>query len=227
MIQEMRRGFCFVMGLLSVVLGLQAQADLSIVNFQIGRGETKTVTIDMANTVDIRAVQVRLTFPENLKLAARPTIVSTRLGTAVDEFGNTIDGNKSLNYKIREDGSCMIVVNANDAVPFSGSEGAIISLTLKAAEDAAIGKTTIGLCDMELVYADGYTYIRPNDKNCEVEVCEQPISVEQLVEDLNGYVDVYGIDGKLCFRRVPVEKLVQTLEKGKYLINGVKVVVAK
>ena len=80
---------------------------------------------------------------------------------------------------------------------------------------------------MELVYADGYTYIRPNDIIYEVEVCVQRISVEQLVEDLNGYVDVYGIDGKLCFRRVPVEKLVHTLEKGKYLINGVKVVVAK
>lgn len=207
------------------VVNTFAQASLSLEDFKVAKGETKVVTIDMNNSVEIRALQVQVMLPSGLELAARPTIVPTRQGLAVDEFGEKINAVKSLNYTLKSDGSCVIVVNASDAIPFSGTEGAVINLPLKVDGDAAVGKKTIYLKNIELVYADGYTYVRPQDEVCEVEVYDMRTCIEQLMKDVSRDVEVYGLDGKIIVRETPVSGLKSLLSRGIYLIDGYKVMI--
>lgn len=152
------------------ILQSHAQATLTISDFEIMPGESKTVTIDMTNSVPIRAFQVQVVFPTGVSMASRPTVVADRQGSYEDEFGELVDCIKTLGYNKLEDGSYMITVNADDAIPFSGTEGAVISFKVKAAADAPLGMASITLQDMELVYEDGVTYVRPESTVCQVKV---------------------------------------------------------
>lgn len=205
----------------------RAQANLSISDFKIAKGEVKNITINMSNHVEIRALQVQVVFPTNIKLAARPTIVKKRQGTMTDEFGDKVNATKTLNYRLKEDGSCVIVVNANDAIPFDGNEGAIINLPIKATDDALTGMHSIKLQNMELVYADGFTYIRPQDESCEVEVYNMNTSIENLMKDKFKNIDVYGTDGKRILSGVSITNIEDVLPRGIYVIDGYKVVIEK
>lgn len=143
---------------------------LILEDFSIMPGETKEVTIDMNNSVEIRALQVQLVLPEGLTLAEGPTLVAERLGSTVDEFGETISATKTLSYNDWGDGNHMIVVNADDGIPFSGSQGAVISLKIKADESATSGNVSITLQDIELVQKDGEACVRPNATVCNVSI---------------------------------------------------------
>lgn len=205
----------------------QAQANLYMADFKIAKGEVKNITIDMKNHVEIRALQVQVKLPAAITLAARPTIVENRQGCTIDEFGDKVNAVKTLNYKLKEDGSCVIVVNANDAIPFAGTEGAVINLPLKVTDEASPGMSSIKLQNMELVYADGYTYIRPQDESCEVEVYNMTTSIEHLTKDKTKMVDVYGVDGKRIVSGISVADIEKVLPRGVYLIDGYKVVIEK
>lgn len=213
--------------LLGSVLGMKAQAKLSIEKFYIIPGETKIVTIDMENSVDIRALQVLVDLPENVRMVARPSIVAKRQGEFLNEFGVKKSAQKTISYKIRDNGDCMIVVNANDAIPFGGSEGAIIELTLKADESATDCREKIELQDMELVYSDGNTYIRPSDYICDVDICRQTTNIKVLSSRVQGYVDVYTLDGLKIKEGILVQDLENVLPQGVYVIEGLKVLIKK
>lgn len=213
--------------LLAGTSAAKAQATLSIRDFQISQGETKTVNIEMTNTVEVRALQVQLVLPANLKLASQPTIVSARQGTAVDGFGEKMEAVKTLSYNQWDDEHLMIVVNANDAVPFSGTEGAVISLSLTASENATLGANVIGLQNMELVFADGCTFVRPEDVSCQVDIREPVTTVEQLSQMVDGPVDVYTIDGAKVKSNVSIKKLEKVLPRGIYVIEGYKIAIDK
>lgn len=206
---------------------LKAQATLVIPDFQISRGETKTVGLEMNNTVEVRAFQVQVVLPKNLKLAAPPTVNPARQGIALDETGQETEATKTLSYNVWEDGSLMIVVNAYDAVPFAGTKGTVINLPLTAAEETFVGATAIELRDMELVFADGRSYVRPEDSSCQVEIREAVTSVSQLKEVCQKPVDVYNLDGAMIKSNVPVNKLERVLPRGVYVIEGYKIVIEK
>lgn len=214
------------LSMLMGTLGMNAQANLSIKDFVIMPGETKQVHIEMNNTVEIRALQVLVVLPEGVRMAARPAIVSKRSGMVLNDSRQFVEATKSMRYKLRDNGSCMIVVNADDAVPFSGTEGAIITLTLKADEDAKDFSGEMGLQDMELVYADGVTSVIPEDAVCKVDVCRGATSIENLMRDKPAAeVDVYDLNGALRKPGVSVNKLLEELNSGIYVIEGIKVYV--
>ncbi len=220
-----------IVGILVILLlgvsRMYAQANLYMEDFKIAKGEVKNITIDMKNHVAIRALQVLVKLPASIKLAARPTIVENRQGSTVDEFGDKVNAVKTLNYKLKEDGSCVIVVNANDAVPFAGNEGAIINLPIKATDDALTGMKSIELQDMELVYANGYTYVRPQDESCKVEIYDMNTSIEHLTKNKSKIVDVYGVDGKRILSGFSIADIERVLPRGIYLIDGYKVAIEK
>lgn len=211
--------------LLAGASSANAQATLSIRDFQINQGEIKTISIDMTNSIEVRAFQVQVILPANVKLASSPTVVHERQGSAVNESGEVIASSKTLSYNQCEDGSLIIVVNANDAVPFSGTEGAVLDLPLVAAENAPIGTATIELQNMELVFADGHTYVRPENNSCHVDIHEKITTIKQLEQIVQGSVDVYSVNGMLVKRNVPIKKLGKRLPRGIYVIEGHKVAV--
>ena len=115
-----------------------------------------------------------------------------RQGNYVDEFGETIDAIKTLNYNKWDDNSYMITVNADDGIPFSGNEGAVVTLKVKAEETAELGLSTIPLQNMELVYANGINYSRPMNTVCMVTIYQLfdivvPISVGGTVKGSGTY----------------------------------------
>ncbi len=167
---NMRKYIWVSLLLFTVMLNVHAQATLSMDNFKIRPGEEKEIALKMTNTVPIRALQVQVALPECLTLAARPAIVTDRQGSYIDDFGEMVSAVKTLNYNKLDDGGYMITVNADDGVPFSGNEGAIITMKVKANEEADLKESTITLQNIELVYEDGETYIRPFQSACIVTV---------------------------------------------------------
>ena len=166
-------------------LWVHAQATLGIDDFSIVQGETKEVLLELDNTVDVRAFQVRLLLPENMTLASQPQIVAERQGGGYDEFGDWAASLKSLSFNRWDDGSYMIAVNSDDGLPFSGTEGGVVSLKITAGWDVLPGKYEIGLKDIELVYADGVNFVRQDD-------CTSYASV------LNGKFELtYLLDGEV------------------------------
>lgn len=209
--------------LLLGTLCANAQATLSIEDFSIMPGETKEVSVNLDNSVEVRAFQVLLKLPEGIKLASRPTIDSSRSGEFIDQFGKKSAAVKSLSYKIRKNGDCMIIVNAEDAVPFSGKEGAVITLTLKADEGAKEASNSIDLVDMEIVYADGVTCHHPADNSVKVDVCNGATDIETVIGRIDKPVDVYNLNGVAVMNNVSAKELLNSLDRGVYVIDGIKV----
>ncbi len=209
--------------LLFGTLCANAQATLSIEDFSIMPGETKEVSVNLDNSVEVRAFQVLLKLPEGIKLASRPTIDSSRSGEFIDQFGKKSAAVKSLSYKIRKNGDCMIIVNAEDAVPFSGKEGAVITLTLKADEGAKEASNSIDLVDMEIVYADGVTCHHPADNSVKVDVCNGATDIETVIGRIDKPVDVYNLNGVAVMNNVSAKELLNSLDRGVYVIDGIKV----
>lgn len=214
-----------VLLLFFTITNVYSQAELCISDQSFRRGETKTVQIEMINSVEICAFQLSVVLPRHMKLASRPLLAQNRIAKIVDEFGNNIQANPSLKYNIDKDGNLIIVVYSTDAVPFAGNEGAIVNLSLMSDGDSPIGTSYIELKNMELVYADGYTSVLPPDRKCKVQIGDGYTSVQELRETVTGAVDVFGTDGVLVVRDVPVESLENTLESGVYLICGRKIMV--
>lgn len=204
-----------------------AQATLSISDFHISRGETKTISIDMTNQMEVRAFQVQVVLPEHLKLAGSPTVSFARQGSYINEQGERVEASKTLNYNIRKDGSLMIVVNAYDAVPFAGTEGAVVNIPLVAEKEAFAGIGNIELRDVELVFADGTTYVRPKDYSCQVQIVNGTTSISQLEQMFRKPVDVYNVEGVLIQSNVEIKNLRGKLQAGVYIIEGYKVAIEK
>ena len=119
-----RRLWMFLLILAGTLL-VDAQETLSIDNFRIARGETKEIAINLNNTSSVRALQVQIILPDGVKMSARPQIVQSRNGSYIDEFGEVVEAVKTLSYNQWNDGSYMVTVNADDGIPFAGTEGAV------------------------------------------------------------------------------------------------------
>ena len=137
-----------IISLLLGVTSVYAQATLKIADFSIKPNETKEISIDMENSVEIRAFQVRVVFPQGITLADVPKLVESRQGGAIDEFGEYVTAQKSLSYNMWSDGSCMLIVNSEDGLPFSGNTGAILTMSIRADESVAGTTGEIKLSDM-------------------------------------------------------------------------------
>ncbi len=142
---RIKRRMCLLLALLAAHLLTYAQATLGISNFSITQGETKEVFVELDNMVDIRALQLRILLPDSIILASRPQLVDGRLGGITDEFGEWMPSSKSLSYNRWDDGSHMIMVNSDDGLPFSGTEGGVISLKVTASEKQKCVLTDAGV----------------------------------------------------------------------------------
>ena len=141
-----------------------SQAELNIKDITICRGQKKNISIEMINTVDIRAFQVS----------------KERVGVYLDEFGDMVQSSVMLNYRMKDDGSMIIVVNSTDATPFLGDKGAIVNLAIAVDEMADVRSDAIEIKDVELVCADGCTYVSPADKVCKMDIRDSVTSAKDL-----------------------------------------------
>ncbi len=202
-----------------------SQTGLSINEMKVCRGQTKNISIEMNNSVEIRALQMRIVLPEQVKLVAQPYVSSNRIGTYTDEFGNQVNSSIMVNYRIKDDGSIIIIVNSADAIPFKGNKGTILNLTTFIDEQAEINTENIEIKDIEMVCADGCTYISPSNCICKIEILDTITSIMELKQIVDDPVNVYTIDGKLLLEKISIERLEKSLKKGTYIIDGVKIII--
>ena len=122
-------------------------ASLSIENFNIRGGQTKTMLIDLNNPSDqITLVQFDMQLPEGLSIATADG------DFAVDIAGRTTQKKHSLECKAVDSGYRFLMYSSSNTV-FSGTSGAIISVTLKAASSFNGGD--IRMEDILLVTPEG------------------------------------------------------------------------
>lgn len=151
----------YLFAFLLFIIGVQSafgQASISIKDFKIMPGETKEIEFELTNTVTVRTFQLHLGLPEGLSVAAQPTLNTDRIGKGDDGLGNLVDAVKTLRYSPV---NSYMTCQSADGIPFSGNEGTIFTLKVKAAEDFSLGYEKIVLDDVELVGADGITMYHP------------------------------------------------------------------
>ena len=192
-------GLIFCMLLIPVVLS--ADNKLTIQPFSIKAGETKDLIVCLENDKDITLVQFDMVVPNGL----------TILVDADDEMqiaiaGRTTTNKHSLDANANEGCYRFLLASMKNSV-LSGTEGAIMTITLVAASEFTGG--TITLKDIVLVSPDE-SAVTPVPVSIEVSttpaaITNTPISNNPTVYDLLG-------------RKVNEER------KGIYLMDGRKVV---
>ena len=159
-----------LLAFLLFMIGVQTmfgQATLSVKEFKIMPGETKEIEFEMTNSVPIRTFQLHLGLPEGLSATAQPKLVEDRIGVGDDGFGNPTPAVKTLRLSPVNG---YITCQSADGIPFSGTEGTVFTLSVKAAEDFELGYVTIVLDDMELVEEDGVTMHHPENAETSVKI---------------------------------------------------------
>ena len=147
---------------LLAALGVKAQSPLALTieDFAIKAGETKTVYVAMQNEgYDVIAIEFKMQLPEGLTLKSKPTLTSERIGSLTDDFGDIVASAKTVNAAKNAAGYWIFsIFSQTDQVPFTGTEGNVIAMRIAADADIVIGETSICLYDIELSTKDAPYY---------------------------------------------------------------------
>lgn len=134
------------------VMGMMAQATLSIGDFEIKPGESKDVSVSMTNSVEITTIQFSLRLPDGLSIEEIYSEDDEEyLKFLLDE--ERMHKTHSLDYGVdveRENIDKVLIFSMKNK-PFSGSEGAIAHFRVKASEEMEAGTYAMELLGMELV----------------------------------------------------------------------------
>ena len=172
-----RKMFMFV-GLLAV-LGIKAQSPLALTieDFDIKAGETKTVYVAMQNEgYDVIAIEFKMQLPNGLSLKSKPTLTSERIGSFTDDFGEVVASGKTVNAAKNAAGYWIFsIFSMTDQAPFVGTEGNVIAMSIAADANIAIGETSIRLYDIELSTKDAPYY--PEEYSNKVTVCKENVTI--------------------------------------------------
>lgn len=150
--------------IVSMLMAMTAQAQsplaLTIEDFEVKAGETKAVSIAMQNTgYDVIAIEFKMQLPEGLTLASEPVLADERIGRYTDKFGSTKASGKTVNYDVSAAGYWIFsIFSMTDQVPFTGTDGIVLTMNIAADAGMAIGETAIRLYDIELSTKDAPYY---------------------------------------------------------------------
>ena len=116
--------------------------EISISDFSLYSGGTKEVSVVMTNTFNYVGFQFDLVLPE---------------GITVDSFSASerIPQGTSLQMAQQTDGSYRFIAYAQNRLPITGNDGAIMTLTLKASESVVPNSYTGYLRDVKMSTVDG------------------------------------------------------------------------
>ena len=129
------------------------------------QGGTVTVPVSMTNEDDITAFQFELQLPE---------------GFSVQDAALTARrSNQTMSYSQLENGNYQFAAFSLNARAFSGNEGALVNVTLKANSTVTPGDYTIKVKNIELTTTDGQACVPAN--------CSATLTVSNImVGDANG-----------------------------------------
>lgn len=136
---------------------------LSINNMEVFTGKTATLSILMNNTEEITGLQMDLYLPEGI------TVAQNDKGKNLIEVSERMEEQYSVSSNAQDDGAIRITGLSLESEPFTGSEGAILYVTLNIDEEMADGDYTIALRKIGLSDVSG-TYHQPANTSATVTV---------------------------------------------------------
>lgn len=150
---------------------MSADDGLSISNFEVKPGETKTVSVVLNNASAVAGFQFDLVLPAGI------TLTNAELSSA------RTSGAYTINQKTLADGSVRFLVmpESYESV-FDGSTGEVMTLTLAVADDAE-GNASIVLKNQILTVVNADSF---DDYPAEATTTEVTIASAFLVGDVNG-----------------------------------------
>lgn len=150
---------------------MSADDGLSISNFEVKPGETKTVSVVLNNASAVAGFQFDLVLPAGI------TLTNAELSNARTSYVY------NLNQKTRIDGSVRFLVMPKDSdkAVFSGNTGEVMTLTLAVADNAE-GKASIVLKNQYLTVINADSF----EDYSAVTTTEVTIASAYLAGDVNG-----------------------------------------
>lgn len=179
---------------------------LSVGAISIKPGETKKVSVDMANTEGIQGLQCSIDLPEGLSFA-------TKSNGKIDVANDADRGDGfTLSSSLQEDGSLTVATVNFDGDSYYGNSGTIFTFKITADENLAAGEYEIKVRD--IVLSSGVA-IKPSDAIGKVTVEGSSSSLQQIEADSNQSDSIYNLNGQR----------VKKPNHGVYIHNGKKVIV--
>lgn len=197
--------FAFLVAAIPATMSAQTTAKLYIEDFNIDPGQTKEVEIIMENPdIAVWQAQLDVRLPEGLNVVKEDGDLIIDLLRNSKRNKHTLEANET-------EGVVRILVTTTGDATIQGTEGAFISISLKAASDFTSGN--IKLEKMKLVPLEGSTVV-PEDSECKV---NNTAGIEDIPADGYKIGDLYDLQG----RKVTDSQL----SRGIYIMNGRKYVV--
>ena len=204
--------FATMMLLISSV-GL-AQTTFYIEPFSIAAGETKVIPVLMENPGEtFSQLQFDITLPEGLEI---PVYFDEEQFDDVKDIKRGSRTKSVYNIQTQPVGEALRVlcITQNPKAFFTGESGDVLLITVKAADEMAIGDVEIKITNTVLSRQDGTTY-KPADCTATVTVTEVPTGIDEMKEQRAKSKTIYDLQGRKV--EVPSE--------GLYIIDSKKVVV--
>jgi len=131
--------------------GEEKPATLSIANFFMQPGETRTINVMMpTDRTDIEALQCDIYLPQGLTFVAK-----TENGErSYASKGERATNSHSISSYIQEDGALRVVESNDGGTAFKQNDKAVFSFAIKASDDVKVGNHIIRLANMELSYGE-------------------------------------------------------------------------
>lgn len=184
---------------------LQAYADgnrFYINDFSIQEGETKQIAINLTNNIAFSGFQADIRLPEGLELCEEDGDYMVSLS---DRKGN----DHVLTSALRSDGSVRLLSYSMNLKDFADSEGALVYLTVKAAEKF-VGDFEINIDNIIFTQADLTEY-----------------SLQPTVCHLTGITGIDGVDGEVAVTTIGNDIVVKNATVGSmvrvYAADGVMI----
>ena len=193
-----------------------AQTTFYIEPFSITAGETKEMPVLMENPDEVFSqLQFDITLPEGLEI---PESYDEDIDDYIKEIKHGSRTSQKL-YSIQthpvDEALRVLCITQNSKGRFAGENGDVLLITVKAAEEIAVGDVDIKITNTILSRQDGSTY-KPAYCTATVSVTNGSTTGIDEVKGENGEMKaIYDLQGRK----------VDTLNKGLYIIDGKKVVI--
>ncbi|MBR5593668.1 MAG: leucine-rich repeat protein [Bacteroidaceae bacterium] len=183
--------------------------------FSIAAGETKVIPVLMENPDEVFSqLQFDITLPEGLEI---PVYFDEEQFDDVKDIKRGCRTKSVYSIQTQPVGEALRVlcITQNSKAYFTGESGDVLLITVKAADEMAIGDVEIKITNTVLSRQDGTTY-KPADCTATVSVTEVPTGIDDVKEQRAESKDVYyDLSGRA----------VENPTMGINILNGKKVLV--
>ena len=190
-----------------------AQTTFYIEPFSIAAGDTIVIPVLMENPEEkFSQLQFDITLPEGLEI---PEYFDEDLFDDVKDIKHgSRTSQKVYNIQTQPVGEALRVlcITQNSKAIFTGESGDVLLITVKAADEMAIGDVEIKITNTVLSRQNGTTY-KPADCTATVTVTEVPTGIDEMKEQRAESKDVYYDLGG---------RAIENPTKGIYIIDGKK-----